>query len=100
MQKCRLPRNLIHSLLGFDTSFVCLNPFIPEAHVSSPQEATESHGSELSREDAERLIGRMVMEGFLDIELAYTPYATNAYLKLGPMAPRLLEGMRQGTMLM
>jgi hypothetical protein len=46
----------------------------------------------LSRDDAERLIGHMVAEGYLDLELGYTAYSTNAYLKCGRMAPRLLEG--------
>lgn len=47
---------------------------------------------DISRDDAERLVGKMVLEGFLDIELAYTPYSTNAYLKLGPAAGQLLNG--------
>lgn len=50
----------------------------------------------LSPADAERLIGHMVAEGYLDLELGYTAYSTNAYLKCGRMAPRLLEGMNVG----
>lgn len=59
----------------------------------APQEATGGKGHQgLSRDEAERVIGKMILESFLDVELAYTPYSTNTYLKLGTMANRLLEG--------
>ncbi len=57
-----------------------------------PQDATGGKGHQLSRDEAERVIGKMVLECYLDVELAYNPYSTNAYLKLGTMANRLLEG--------
>ena len=47
----------------------------------------------MSRDECELIIGRLFYNGLLSLEMGYTAYATNTYLKLNPQGSRLLQGL-------
>ena len=49
-------------------------------------------GKSLSRDECEQIIGKLLYDGLLKLEMGYTAYATNSYLKLSPLGSRLLQG--------
>lgn len=50
-------------------------------------------GKSMNRDECELIIGRLFYDGLLSLEMGYTAYATNAYLKLSPHGSRLLQGL-------
>ncbi|KAL1921463.1 uncharacterized protein VTP21DRAFT_11179 [Calcarisporiella thermophila] len=46
---------------------------------------------EFSREDMERVLNNLILEGHVKEEFHFTPYSTISYLVLGPRAPSLLR---------
>ena len=53
-------------------------------------------GKGMGRDECEQVIGRLFYDGLLGLDMGYTAYATNAYLKLSPHGTRLLQGMADG----
>ncbi|KAK7309483.1 hypothetical protein RJT34_06241 [Clitoria ternatea] len=51
-------------------------------------------GSELKREEIEQLILHLLLERFLKEEFQHTPYSTNAYITVGPLARQILQGKK------
>eukprot|EP00252_Welwitschia_mirabilis_P014407 TRINITY_DN3165_c0_g1_i1.p1 TRINITY_DN3165_c0_g1~~TRINITY_DN3165_c0_g1_i1.p1 ORF type:complete len:752 (-),score=164.35 TRINITY_DN3165_c0_g1_i1:322-2577(-) len=49
---------------------------------------------ELRKEDIEQMIIQMIFDGVLKEEFQHTAYATNAYISLGPLSRKLLEGQK------
>lgn len=49
-------------------------------------------GKSMSRDECELIIGSLFYAGLLSLEMGYTAYATNTYLKLSPQGRRLLQG--------
>ena len=47
----------------------------------------------MSRDECEQVIGKLFYDGLLSLEMGYTAYSTNAYLKLSPQGSRLLQGL-------
>ncbi len=50
-------------------------------------------GKSMTRDDCEEIIGKLFYDGLLSLEMGYTAYSTNAYLKLSPHGSRLLQGL-------
>ncbi|XP_070671389.1 ATP-dependent DNA helicase Q-like 2 isoform X3 [Malus domestica] len=51
-------------------------------------------GSELNREEIEKLVIQLILDRFLKEEFQHTAYATNAYVTIGPLAKQVLQGKR------
>ncbi|XP_061357691.1 ATP-dependent DNA helicase Q-like 2 isoform X1 [Gastrolobium bilobum] len=51
-------------------------------------------GSDLKREEIEQLILHLLLERVLKEEFQHTPYATNAYIAIGPLAKQILQGKK------
>ncbi|XP_057448782.1 ATP-dependent DNA helicase Q-like 2 [Lotus japonicus] len=51
-------------------------------------------GTELKREEIEHLILQLLLERVLKEEFQHTPYATNAYVAVGPLAKQILQGKK------
>ncbi|OIV92939.1 hypothetical protein TanjilG_20601 [Lupinus angustifolius] len=51
-------------------------------------------GAELKREEIEQLILQLLLERALKEEYQHTPYATNAYIAVGPLAKQISQGKR------
>ncbi|KAF2308872.1 hypothetical protein GH714_022416 [Hevea brasiliensis] len=49
-------------------------------------------GAELKKEELEQLVIRLILESVLKEEFQHTAYATNAYVKIGPLAKQVLQG--------
>ena len=57
-----------------------------------PEDATV--GKSMSREGNERVIAKLLYDGYLQFDFSYTAYATNAYLKAAQRASLILQGRR------
>ncbi|KAK9820921.1 hypothetical protein WJX74_008097 [Apatococcus lobatus] len=51
-------------------------------------------GKSMSKDECEQVVGSLFYDGLLSLEMGYTAYATNSYLKLSPKGSRLLQGNR------
>ncbi|KAL5724648.1 DNA helicase [Ranunculus cassubicifolius] len=51
-------------------------------------------GSEFRKEEMEQLIIQLILDHVLKEEFQHTPYATNAYVTLGPLWNQVLQGKR------
>ncbi|KAG8634057.1 ATP-dependent DNA helicase Q-like 2 isoform X2 [Manihot esculenta] len=51
-------------------------------------------GAELKREELEQLVIQLILESVLKEEFQHTAYATNAYVKIGPLARQVLQGKK------
>ena len=49
-------------------------------------------GKNMSRDECEQVIGNLFFNGLLSLEMGYTAYATNAYIKLSQKGSCLLQG--------
>ncbi|KAK9814024.1 hypothetical protein WJX73_009544 [Symbiochloris irregularis] len=53
-----------------------------------------SRAKQDSRDDNERFISHLLLEGYLALDFSCTAYATNVYCKLGSKAPLILQGKK------
>ncbi|XP_010276962.1 PREDICTED: mediator of RNA polymerase II transcription subunit 34 isoform X1 [Nelumbo nucifera] len=51
-------------------------------------------GSDLKKEETEQLIIQLILDRVLKEEFQHTPYATNAYVTIGPLWKQVLQGKR------
>ncbi|KAL2629458.1 hypothetical protein R1flu_014144 [Riccia fluitans] len=61
--------------------------------AEGPQEAALV--KELSKEDVERVVLQLILEGILKEEFSHTAYATNAYVGVGAVSRSLMQGKRK-----
>ncbi|KAJ4881280.1 Mediator of RNA polymerase II transcription subunit 34 [Raphanus sativus] len=50
--------------------------------------------AELKREEIEHLVIKLIVDSVLKEEFQHTPYSTNAYVTMGPLANQLLQGRK------
>ncbi|KFK44908.1 hypothetical protein AALP_AA1G318600 [Arabis alpina] len=50
--------------------------------------------AELKREEVEYLVIKLIVDSVLKEEFQHTPYSTNAYVAMGPLANQLLQGRK------
>ncbi|CAH8360026.1 unnamed protein product [Eruca vesicaria subsp. sativa] len=50
--------------------------------------------AELKREEIEHLVIKLIVDSVLKEEFQHTPYSTNAYVTIGPLANQLLQGRK------
>jgi ATP-dependent DNA helicase Q1 len=48
--------------------------------------------AELKRDEVEHLVIKLIVDSVLKEEFQHTPYSTNAYVTMGPLANQLLQG--------
>ncbi|CAN0840597.1 ATP-dependent DNA helicase Q-like 2 [Linum grandiflorum] len=51
-------------------------------------------GSTLKKEEMEQLVVQLILDRVLKEEFQHTPYATNAYVTVGPLANQVLQGKK------
>ncbi|KAH7577434.1 hypothetical protein JRO89_XS01G0250300 [Xanthoceras sorbifolium] len=49
-------------------------------------------GADLKREEIEQLVLQLILDRVLSEEFQHTPYSTNAYVTIGPLAKQVLQG--------